>query len=370
MKFTIKTDDFLKELQLIQGVIERKTTIPILSNLLIRAKEDRIDLEATDLEVGLKCKAEGKVSKKGELTVNARKLFDLVRSLPEMTLDIALSDDKKNLQITGTNVQYKIPVLPAEDYPGIPVTEMENFAIIPAHIFRDAISKTIIASAIDDTRYTLNGIFTVISADGVILVATDAHRLTKYEYKGKIKNITEKKEYILPRKGAQEALNLVKDAGEEENLEFKADGNNIFFRFGERLLVSRVIEGKYPQYEKVIPLENDKIINCKRAEILKVLSRIDLVASEKSHAVVIDFQKSKAKIKSSSPEFGEGEEILDVNYDGEELTIAFNARYIIDFLNSVSTIDVVFKLKDGKTAGMFHVEGSEDHLYVVSPIKL
>lgn len=369
MKIRVKSDEFQKELQLIQGIIERKTTIPILSNLLLRVDNKAIEIEATDLEIGLNCRAEGEVLESGTITVNARKLFDLIRSLPKMTLNLGLIDNK-NLRITGENVQYSIPVLPADEYPGIPDADMKTVSKIPAGLLGEAISKTIIASAVDDTRYTLNGIYTIINKDGVTLVATDAHRLATFSFKTKIDNIEKEVEFILPRKGAQEILNLIKDAKEEDNLEFKAENNNIFFRFNDRLLISRVIEGKYPQYEKVIPKENDKELLFKREEILNVLTRIDLVASEKSHAIVLSLGSSTVKINSSSPELGEGEEVIDVFYDGDDMKIAFNARYMIDFLSNSSKEKVKLILKDSKTAGILQEEDNENYTYVVSPIKL
>jgi len=369
MKIRVKSDEFQKELQLIQGIIERKTTIPILSNLLLRVDKTNIEIEATDLEIGLNCRSAGDISEPGIITVNARKLFDLVRSLPDMTLNLELIDNK-NLQITGENVHYRIPILPADEYPGIPDADLKTVSKIPAGLLREAISKTIIASAVDDTRYTLNGIYTIINKDGVTLVATDAHRLATFTFKTKIDNIDEEVDFILPRKGAQEILNLIKDAKDEDSLEFKADNNNIFFRFNDRLLISRVIEGRYPQYEKVIPKENDKELIFKREEILHVLNRIDLVASEKSHAIMLSLESSKVKINSSSPEFGEGEEVIDISFDGDEMKIAFNARYMIDFLSNTDKEKVKLVLKDSKTAGILQEEDNENYTYVVSPIKL
>ncbi len=369
MKFTTKSKEILKELQLVQGIIERKTTIPILSNLLIRIEEDKIELEATDLEVGLRCKTSGNIQDKGSITVNARKMFDLVRSLPEMELQLETLEDK-NLQITGENVQYRIPILPASEYPGIPETDLSQTAKIPAKLIKTAIAKTIIASAIDDTRYTLNGIFVQIKKEGSTFVATDAHRLSVYNFDDKIENLNEDVEFILPRKGAQELMDLIKEAGDDDKLDFKMDGNNLFFKFKDRLLVSRMIEGKYPQYEKVIPKDNDKKIKFNREEILRILGRVDLVASEKSHAVIFELENSTIKFRSSSPEFGEGEEKVKIDYSGDDFKIAFNARYLIDFLNNTEVENVIFNLKDDKTAGLFQDEKSDNHKYVVSPIKL
>ncbi|MBN2134888.1 MAG: DNA polymerase III subunit beta, partial [Acidobacteria bacterium] len=235
-----------------------------------------------------------------------------------------------------------------------------------------SISKVIVAAAVDDTRYTLNGIFTVLSADSIIMVATDAHRLALSEIKDKLKNVDGETNFIIPRKGAQEIMNLLKevDSKEGSKLLFKAEQNNIFFRIGDKLLVSRVIEGKYPQYEKVIPKGNDIEMIFNKEALKQVLNRIDLVASEKSHAVIFSFDKSHVKMYSSSPEFGEGEEKLEINYGGEEFKIAFNARYLIDFLSSANTENVIMKLKDSNTAGMLREEKNEDYIYIVSPIKL
>jgi DNA polymerase-3 subunit beta len=369
MKFSAQTDDLLKELQLLQSIVERKTTIPILSNLLMKTSKDEVELEATDLEVGLRCKAPASISTEGKVTINARKIYDLIRSLPSLKLDMELVDNN-NLRLSGPNVDYKITVLPAEEYPGIPDTAFNKPLTLPADGMRDALAKTIIASAVDDTRYTLNGIFMRAKKEGFTLVATDAHRLALCTVKGKLDIAEEEISFIIPRKGAQEVSNLVRDKGGDEPLLFMKEENNLFFKHQDRFLVTRIIEGNYPQFEKVIPQDNQNIATVDRQMLQKTISRVDLVASEKSHAIILEFSGDGLIISSSSPEFGEGKENMKIGYEGEKIRIAFNARYLIDFLNTASTEKVVLKLKDGKTATAFLEEGSEDYLYVVSPIKL
>jgi len=369
MKFSAQTEDLLKELQLLQGIVERKTTIPILSNLLMKTSSGVVELEATDLEVGLRCKANAIITSEGKVTINARKIYDLVRSLPPIKIEMELMDNN-NLRLTGPNVDYKITVLPAEEYPGIPDTEFSKPLQLPAEEIRDALAKTIIASAVDDTRYTLNGIFMKAAKDGFTLVATDAHRLALYNVKQKLDIAGDGISFIIPRKGAQEVSNLVKEKGPEEPLLFVKEENNLFFKYMDRFLVTRIIEGNYPQYEKVVPQDNNNIATVDRQMLQKTLTRVDLVASEKSHAIILEFSESSLVITSSSPEFGEGKEMMDISYDGEKIRIAFNAKYLIDFLNTATKEKVVLKLKDGKTAVAFLEEGSEDYLYVVSPIKL
>lgn len=368
MKFSAQTDDLLKELQLLQSIVERKTTIPILSNLLMKTAKGEVELEATDLEVGLRCKAPAQIVGDGKVTINARKIYDLIRSLPSIKLDIELMDNN-NLRLSGPNVDYKITVLPAEEYPGIPDTSFNKPLQLPAEAMKEALAKTIIASAVDDTRYTLNGIFMKIDKNGFVLVATDAHRLALCNLKASL-DIPEEISFIIPRKGAQEVSNLIKDKGGDEPLLFMKEENNLFYKYQDRFLVTRIIEGNYPQYEKVIPQENKNIATVDRQTLLKTISRVDLVASEKSHAVILEFSNSGLVISSSSPEFGEGKEEMEIGYEGEKIRIAFNARYLIDFLNTAGTEKVVLKLRDGKTAAAFMEDSGEDYLYVVSPIKL
>jgi DNA polymerase-3 subunit beta len=369
MKFNVKSSDLLSEMQLLQGIVERKTTIPILSNILMKVSGKELTLEATDLEVSLTCSIEVDVIDDGDATVNARKIYDLIRSLADLELDIQTIEDK-DLHISGENVDYKIPILPAEEYPTVQHVEMSEAIELDIDLIRNGITKTIIASAIDDTRYTLNGVLMRLSSDDIKFVATDAHRLAVYNISQKTKYSGEQKDFIVPRKAAQELSNLIRDQKEDSKILFKFEENNLYFKLHDRLLMTRIIEGNYPQYEKVIPVENDIEIEVDRDIFSKVVNRIDLVASEKSHAVILSFEDSRAKLSTSSPEFGEGEEIIDISYSGEGIKIAFNARYLIDFLNTATTEKVIFKFKDSKTAGMFKEHENDEYMYIVSPIKL
>ena len=369
MKFKVKSKDLLDELHLLQGIVERKTTIPILSNILIRVSEGLINLEATDLEVSLTCSVQADAGEEGEATVNARKIYDLVRSLEDMPLEIQMIDNK-DLRISGENVDYRIPVLPAEEYPTVQHVEIDDAIELDKDLIGNGISKTLVASAVDDTRYTLNSVLMRLSSDELKFVATDAHRLALCNVNQKVNYSGDKKDFIIPRKAAQELSNLIREQDKDDKLLFKFEENNLFFKLHDRLLMTRIIEGNYPEYEKVIPIDNDVKITVDREVFTKAINRIDLVASEKSHAVVMLFEGSKATLSTSSTEFGAGEELIEVSHGGEKLEIMFNARYLIDFLNSTTVKKVDLTFKDPKTAAILREHENEDYMYVVSPIKM
>jgi len=370
MQFSINREPFLKELQLLQAIIDKKNTIPILSNLLLEAeaKQGEAKLTATDLEVGMKCRCPAKVKKNGSLTVSAKKLYEIVRALPEAEIKIERLDNNW-ISIICERAQFKIVGMPKEEYPSLPDYDFSKAIKLPADLVKDMITKTSFAVTQEDTRFALNGGLMSLKGNLLMMVATDAHRLCLFtcQLKGSVSE--EEIQVIIPKKALIELKAMIE--GEEEIAIGKSE-NHIFFQMGERILLSRLIEGQYPNYEKVIPKDNDKSISLPTEKISAIIKRISLLSNERSKAIRLRFMPGRIEVSSNNPELGEAQEELETDYQGKELIIGFNAQYLLDFLSVVEDKEIICEMKDEASQGLLKPaeKHNYDYIYVVMPMRL
>ena len=370
MKFVIRKEDLLPELTLIQGVVERKTTMPILSNLLLKAGAEGIELLATDLEVGLKTRCEATVSAEGEVTVQARKLFDVIKSLPAGEIRFQLAGDV-DLGIECEQSRFKLRGLPAADFPSLPEARIENPVNMQGADLKDLITKVLFAVTVDDPVYSLNGALLRIEGQTITLVATDGHRLAYVSRELDIQPLEKPIERVVHRKTLSELLKMTGDTNGGGVALGEVD-NHLLFRSGRSVLFSRFLEKSFPAFEKVLPKDNDLDMVADRVALADALKRVSLLSSERSRAVRLKVEQGRLEISSNSPELGEASEAVNVDYKGGELTIGFNARYLLDFLDVVRDEKVRLSLKDVDTQGLLTPEGDhpEQYRYVVMPMQL
>ncbi|MGH9748392.1 MAG: DNA polymerase III subunit beta [Candidatus Polarisedimenticolia bacterium] len=369
MDFVTPKENLLRELQVMQGIVEKKSTIPILSNILIEARKDRLELAATDLEVGLRTTCDAQVQKPGSITLQARRLFDIVRYLPDA--DVRLKAEDGNwVSITCQKARFRIVGLSREDFPAIPEFDFAKGIPIERPLLIDMISKVLFAVTTDETRgYQIHGGLMLLHKRTLTLVATDGHRLAFISGRMEKGAAETPIEVIVPRKAFQEIAAI--GEGESEIL-FGQKENHVFFKIGRTVLTSTIVPGKFPEYQKVIPEGNDRIVKIEAQGFADVLRRVALLSSERSRAVKISAQQGLLEISSSNPEVGEAAETIEVGYDGTPIEIGFNAKYLLDFLQALGPGEVHLALKDEATQGLLRPVGLEgrDYRYVVMPMRI
>src|SRR5687768_9736797 len=367
MELVVRKNELLRELQLFQGIVERKNTIPILANVLIEANGDEVRMLATDLEVALRSRCQASVGKSGSLTLPAKKLYEIIKSLPET--DIKISEDKNGVKVAADRFDSRMQTLPREDFPTLPEASGKGRASLPRNALKEMVAKTQFAITGEDTRYFLNGAKFVLTPDSLTLVATDGHRLALVEVNHKV-GATEGVGVILPKKTLLELGKLLVEG--DGDVLFESGENHLFFDVGGRMLISRMIDGQFPAYERVIPKGNDKHIEFERERLTNAVKRVALLSNERSRAVKLEIAKGKVVVTSSSSEFGEAHEELPVDYSGEAMTISFNAQYVVDFLNVVETDIVQLSLKDEVSQAVMKPVGAQgyDYTYVIMPMRI
>ena len=370
MELVVRKNDLLRELQLFQGIVERKNTIPILANVLIDAKGDEIRFLATDLEVGLRSSCAATVTKSGALTLPAKKLYEIVRSLPET--DIRIAQDKSGVRVAADRFDSRIQTLPREDFPALPESGGSPTATLPKSALKEMVAKTQFAITGEDTRFFLNGAQFVLKPESMTLVATDGHRLALVTVKRDEKaNLgAPESKAILPKKTLSELGRLLMEG--EGDVTYERGENHMFFDVNGRLLISRMIDGQFPAYERVVPKGNDKSVEFERDRLTQAVRRVAILSNERSRAVKFQIDKGKVEIASSSPEFGEAKEVLMVDYAAAPVTICFNAQYVLDFLGVVETDTVSLDFKDEMSQAVLKPVGGEgyDYTYVIMPMRI
>jgi len=370
MELVVRKNDLLRELQLFQGIVERKNTIPILANVLMEAKGDQVSFLATDLEVGLRSKCAATVTKAGSLTLPAKKFFEIVKSLPET--DIRIAEDKGGVKIAADRFDSRLQTLPREDFPTLPAAGGTPTAALERNAVKEMVAKTQFAITGEDTRYFLNGALFVLKPEEMSLVATDGHRLALVSVtrNGKGKSEADESKAILPKKTLGELGRLLTDG--EGDIGYERGENHLFFQVGDRMLISRMIDGQFPAYERVIPKGNDKHIEFERDRLTSAVKRVALLSNERSRAVKIQIDKGKVDVTSSSPDLGEAKETLPVEYSGSPMQICFNAQYVLDFLAAVATDVVSLELKDEVSQAVMKPVGAQgyDYTYVIMPMRI
>src|SRR5262245_13711061 len=367
MEIIVRKNDLLHELQLVQGIVERKNSIPILSNVLVEATANEIRIAATDLDVSLRCGCAAQVAAPGALTLQAKKLFEIVRALPESDVHLKqLPDAWASLQCEHTS--FKIAGLPLEDFPALAESKPGKGVEIPADVLRDLIARTAFAITSEDARYYLAGALLVFEKDALAMVATDGHRLAYAHRKAGLKG-AEAQRVLVPRKALSELLRLIEG---EESATFQAVENHLVFVAGGRTLASKTIEGNFPAFEKVIAIKGDKSVSLQREPLITALRRVSLLSSERSRAVKLLLSAGRLELQASSPDLGEAREALGVDYKGDSIEIGFNAQYLLEFLAAAGGDNVALELKDSESQGLLRPESKDgiDYRYVVMPMRL
>ena len=375
MELKVRKTDLLRELQLFQGIVERKNTIPVLANVLMEAEADQLRLLATDLEVSLRSRCTATITTEGAVTVPAKKLYEVVRALPET--DILIRQEEKGaVRVAADHFDSRMQTLPREDFPTVAGASGAAPFMLARDAIREMVSRTQFAITGEDTRYFLNGALFILRPEEMCLVATDGHRLALVSAKREVKDEVEDKEAeevhqaILPKKTLWELSRLLVDG--EGDVQYECGENHLFFDVGGRQLVSRVIDAQFPAYDRVIPKQNDKVVEFERDRLTNAIRRVALLSSDRSRAVKFKFAEGTIDITSSSPEVGEATETLAVEYAGDPLDVCFNAQYVLDFLNVVETESVRLEFKDEMSQAVMRPVGDDgfDYTYVIMPMRV
>ena len=389
MEITVTRQDLVKELTATQSVVERKTTIPILSNFLIEAEGDRLNITATDLDQAIRTSAAAKVKKPGACTIPARKLYDYVKLLPDGDISIKLLDNhwvqirsgRSNTKMVGM-ARANYPQVP--EFPSVPATSISTVAL------KTLINRTVFAISNEESRYTLNGALLVIKAESLAMVATDGHRLAYVEKPNEIlEGISGEKRVLIPRKALQELQQLLTSAEADRDaeqkrepktkfppllVEFADDEHTLFFRVGHRTLSTRKLSGQFPNFEAVMPRDNNKFAVVSSSELASAIQRVAQFADERSGAIRIRLESNELKISSSSTESGESEDTIDTPYSSEPIAVGFNSAYILDFLKALNNEgEVRLEFKDSQSAGQMRPEDPDaeyKYRYVLMPMRI
>ena len=373
MEITVSRQELVKELTATQSVVERKTTIPILSNFLIEAEDDRLNITATDLDQAIRTSAAVKVKKPGSCTIPARKLYDYIKLLPDGDISIKLLDNHW-VQIRSGRSNTKMVGMARANYPQVPEFPSVAATVISALALKTLINRTIFAISNEESRYTLNGALLVIKAESLAMVATDGHRLSFVEKPNEIlEGISGEKRVLIPRKALQELQQLLA-ATEVETIEFADDEHTLFFRVGHRTLNTRKLSGQFPNFEAVMPRDNTKFAVVRTAELASAIQRVAQFADERSGAIRMRLESNELKISSSSTESGESEDTIDTPYSSDPIAVGFNSGYILDFLKALGNEgEVRLEFKDSQSAGQMRPEDPDAeyrYRYVLMPMRI
>lgn len=370
MEFIITRNALQKELGLVQGIVEKKNTIPVLSNILIEsAGENTIRMTGTDLDVTLRCEIEADVKTPGSLCVQARKLFDISRLLPDAPVHFRKdTNDWANVKCERSN--FRIAGINRENFPEVP-TFRSTPVKLPSDVLKMFIDRTIFAITLEESRYTLSGAKFIFDRDGVRMITTDGHRLAyidrKHSHAGEIAQTID---VLIPRKTLAELVKLTSSF--EGEIGLGADDNHIYFEVGPRLLVSRSLAGQFPNYEMVIPKNNDKSVKFDCVALGQAIRRVALMADDRSRAIKMQFGTGNLQISSQTAEEGEATESLSAEYAGTDTEIGFNAQYLQDFLTVMGEEEVAFEFKDSSSQAQLRPQENSDYdyKYVVMPMRL
>ena len=372
MEISVSKNDLLKELTATQGVVERKTTIPILSNFLFEAGGDKLSITATDLDLSLRTSCPAKVKKEGSCTIPARKLYDYVKLLGDGDISIKLLENHW-VQIRSGRSNTKMVGMARANFPALPLFPAESALQLPAQVLRQLIARTIFSISNEESRYTLNGALLVLKPESLTMVATDGHRLAHIEHGGTKLPVSGELKVLVPKKAMAELSTLL-NSTDAQTVEFAKDESTLFFRIGGRLLTSRQLTGQFPNYEAVLPRENTKFVTVHCDELSGAIQRVAQFADERSNAIRMRVEKNELKVSSSNTETGESEDSIETAYVGDPMVIGFNSQYLLEFLKVVGSGDVRFEFKDAQTAGQLRPDEAADseyrYRYIVMPMRI
>jgi DNA polymerase-3 subunit beta len=366
MKFSVAKETVLDELQLLQGIVEKRNTMPILANILVIVGDGRVEMTGTDLEVGLKTHISATVEEPGAVTVSGKKIFEIIKSLPDGQMVEFSENEDLMMEIRSGQSEFKVLCLPKEDFPQVPEAKFERKIVLPLNRLREMIDRVYYAIA-QEQRYYLNGALLIMKKNTIELVSTDGHRLSYTS--AFIEDLAPEEEIkvIVAKKTLGELRKMT-----DEMLEFDFDENNLFFRVDNRMLISRIIESKFPNFEAVIPKDNPNLVNLPKDEFGQAIRRVSLLSTERSKGVKFYIEKNVIKLFSSNPEIGEARDTLEVQYEGPGLEVGFNSQYLLDFLNSISAERIRLELKDENSAALMRPDAETDikYTYVLMPMKI
>ena len=374
MKLSIEKHDLQRGLGRIQSVVEKRNTMPILADVLMQARKEKsssvLELAATDLEIGIRSVHEADVKTAGGLTVSAKKLYEIVRELSDEPIQLEVAKEAY-LTVTCGRATFTLAGNAAEEYPTLPSFSAKGTVNISALVLSDMIERTVYAASTDETRYNLNGVYleSLAETGKIRMVATDGHRLGYVDRELGLQLEGFPQGVIIPRKALAEIKRLL-DEDVSEDLELGFEGNSGLARLGSVTLVMRLIEGEFPNYRQVIPEEITHTITIATEGLVRALRRVVLLSNERSRAVKLELREGELSLTSNNPDLGEAQDILDIDFAGEGLTIAFNARYLLDCLAVVKAKEVRLALKDSLSPMRVSPADDDDVLAVVMPMRL
>ncbi|HUJ16480.1 MAG TPA: DNA polymerase III subunit beta [Nitrospirota bacterium] len=371
MKLKIKKEEILKGLQRIQGVVEKKNTMPILSNMLLTADDNGIEIVATDLEIGLRGRYTAEVEKPGSVTVSAKKMYEIVRELPADDIQIKVEDGSW-VKIQSGHSQFKLVALPKEEFPALPDVAEEGMIAIEGETLREMIKKTLYSVGENDARYVLNGLFVQMNQGknglNIRMVGTDGHRLSMID---RVIDAKHKEEsMIIPKKAMMELRRLLEEDSSKAELRIGFSKNHALFKRDGLVMVSKLIDGNYPNYLQVVPAKSTKKVAVSKDLFSHAVKRVSILSKEKTNAVKLQLEKDTIVLSTNNPEVGEASEELAVDYKGESITIGFNSRYLMDVLSAIDRSNIALELNDSLSPCLITEEGDEHYKCVVMPMRV
>ena len=370
MKISIKNKkDLLEYLLKVNGVVERRNTLQILTNIYLQVSDNQLTIKATDLEISVETTLPINMEESGNVTVSAKNFYEIVKELPEAEIEIT-SKENHWVSIHCGASKFNIMGIAPEDYPALPSFSKGEFHSIKTDALKNMIEHTIFAVSTDETRYHLNGVF-LDHAEGNLyrMVATDGHRLAYCE-----KELFTQtpaflpKGIIIPRKGVLELKKLLDSA--EKELMVALEGNHLIFRSKQTRLFIRLIEGRFPDYKQVIPKSNPNVLELESKELLLSLKRVSLLANEKSKGIKLTVSEGRLEISTNNPDIGEAKEVVETSYTNEPIEIGFNAKYLMDSISGLTDKNISLSLNDRMSPGVVRVVGDDDYLCVLMPMRL
>lgn len=373
MEIIVKRDDLLKVLLKTQGIIEKRNVMSILENILIDVKKNRMEYAATNLEVGIYGNCEVEVIKEGKMLLLAKKTLEIVRELSEEKVSLKLKESAQgsgSIEIVCGRVVFNLNSMDPKEYPSLPTYEDVDLFPIDVEKIKEMIKKTIFAVSLDEKRYNLNGVF--FEKDGRIIrmVATDGHRLSLVEKEDvDIEKFKLDKGIILPRRGLSELKRILEDDKENKKVYVGRKGNNSVFRIGRLSMIMRLLEGEFPDYRGLIPTDNDKKFAINKIRFINSLRRVSLVSEERLKPVKFYISKGKIELRASNVDYGEAYDEMELNYEGPELKMAFNAGYFVEALNILDGEEVLIELRDAESPAVLKTKDNKN-VCVIMPMRI
>lgn len=366
MHVVCKKNDLFHGVQTALNAVSNRNTLPILSNILFESQKDSLKLTATDLEVSIVCMIPSQVLSPGNITIPAKKLFDIVRELPDEEITLKLNDNNLIILTCGKSI-FKLNGLPKDEYPLLPKIKKEDGVDLAQNYLQDMIKKTIFSVSTDETRYVLNGVLFVVENDIIRMVSTDGHRLSFIEKKLD-KAVSQNIHHIVPAKALQELNKVLSGEG---TVNIQLNENQIIFSSPDLVLMSRLIDGQFPNYEQVIPKKSETSILCNTEKFNSATRRVSLLASDKSNSVKYVFSQSQLLISANTPEVGEAQEDIDIVNPNDTITVAYNAKYVLDAVKNIDTPEFIIELTTNLNPGVFKPKDNTlKYIFVIMPMRI